>query len=283
MIIDSHCHAWAYWPYLPGVPHPETHGTVEQLVWRMDRNGVDQAAIVCANIWHNRDNNDYVAQAVRASGGRLHQFADVDSYWGDSYHTPGAARRLEAAAQRWPMQGFTQYLAKEDDGAWFTSTEGLDFLGVARDLKLIASIACGPQHQPGLRRAAEKFPSVPFLFHHMSGLRASERPPRKLFRTVMESAKLPNCYLKLSGFAYLSSTDWDFPYKETQWVYEGAYEKFGTRMCWGSDFPPVENYMTHRHSLEAFRTHCKFVTEGDRKAILGGTLNRLLESARPIS
>lgn len=99
----------------------------------------------------------------------------------------------------------------------------------------------------------------------------------------MESAKLPNCYLKLSGFAYLSSTDWDFPYKETQWVYEGAYEKFGTRMCWGSDFPPVENYMTHRHSLEAFRTHCKFVTEGDRKAILGGTLNRLLESARPIS
>lgn len=282
MIVDSHCHAWSYWPYVPGVPFPESHGAVQQLLWRMDRNGVDQAAIVCAAIWHNRDNNDYVAAAVRASSGRLHQFADVDSYWGDSYHTSGAAKRLVATAGRLPMKGFTQYLAKEDDGSWLNSKDGRDFLGAARDLKLIASIACGPRHVPQLMKAAESFPDVPFLLHHMAGLRATEPPPRKNFQMVMEAAKLPNVYLKLSGFAYLTATNWDFPYGDTHWVYEGAYERFGARMCWGSDYPPVENYMTHQQSLEAFRSHCKFVSNADKDAILGGTLVRLLAAARGV-
>ena len=26
MIIDSHCHAWARWPYDPPVPDPESKG-----------------------------------------------------------------------------------------------------------------------------------------------------------------------------------------------------------------------------------------------------------------
>ena len=53
MIIDSHCHAWATWPYKPPVPDPESRGRVEQLLHEMDVNGVDQAVIVCAQIDHN--------------------------------------------------------------------------------------------------------------------------------------------------------------------------------------------------------------------------------------
>ena len=49
-IIDSHCHAWTYWPYEPPVPDPESRGRVEQLLHEMDLNGVDQAFIVCAEI-----------------------------------------------------------------------------------------------------------------------------------------------------------------------------------------------------------------------------------------
>jgi hypothetical protein len=35
--------------------------------------------------------------------------------------------------------------------------------------------------------------------------------------------------------------------------------------------------MTYQHSLEAFRTHCTFVTDEDKKAILGDNLYRLLQ------
>ena len=43
-------------------------------------------------------------------------------------------------------------------------------------------------------------------------------------------------------------------------------------MCWGSDYPVVRFWMTYQQSLEAFRTHCDFVSEADKQAILGGTL-----------
>ena len=91
-IIDSHCHSWDYWPYLPEVPDPHHHGSVETLLDQMDVNGVDRATIVCAQIHRNSNNNDYVAAAVRKYPDRLDQFADVDSFWSDTYHMPGAAK-----------------------------------------------------------------------------------------------------------------------------------------------------------------------------------------------
>ena len=90
-IIDSHCHAWNYWPYLPEVPDPDHHGSVETLLNQMDVNGVDSATIVCAQIHRNPNNNDYVAAAVRKYPDRLNQFADVDLVLVG--HLPHARRR----------------------------------------------------------------------------------------------------------------------------------------------------------------------------------------------
>ena len=94
----------------------------------------------------------------------------------------------------------------------------------------------------------------------------------------MQSASLHNIHLKLSGFHYLTdqSKVWDFPYSDTHWVYEACYAAYGARMCWGSDFPVVKKAMTHRQSLEAFRAHLSFISESDRAAIGGGTLESLL-------
>src|SRR5438876_6048413 len=166
MIIDSHTHAWAHWPYEPAVPDPESRGRVEQLLWEMDRCGVDQAVLVCARIEHNPENNDYVAGCLRKHPERLIQFADVDCSWTDTYHTPGAADRLRAAAERYHLKGFTHYL--KDDVEWFASKDGLAFFQAASDLRLIASLALGPRWQPALRELARRFPSVPFLCHHMA-------------------------------------------------------------------------------------------------------------------
>ena len=119
MIIDSHTHAWEYWPYQPAVPDPESRGRVEQLLWEMDRCGVDKAVLVCARIDYNPGNNDYVAECVRRYPDRLIQFADIDCSWSETYHTPGAAARLRAAAAEYGLKGFTHYL-KSDTG-WFES------------------------------------------------------------------------------------------------------------------------------------------------------------------
>jgi hypothetical protein len=39
----------------------------------------------------------------------------------------------------------------------------------------------------------------------------------------------------------------------------------------------VRNFMTYRQALEAFRTHCDFVSEEGKIWILGKTLARLLK------
>jgi predicted TIM-barrel fold metal-dependent hydrolase len=282
MIIDSHCHAWKYWPYTPEVPDPESRGTIEQLLFAMDQNGVDAAFLVCARIDHNPGNNEYIGEQVKRYPGRIYQVADVDCSWWPTYHTPGADKRLSETADNLPIVAFTHYLASTDKGEWLLSDDGMDFFRVAAERNLIASIACGPQHLPVLRQLGEAFPSVPILLHHMAMVRAHERWPHPNLQELLRCAAVPNIYVKISGFAYASTVKWDFPYSESLWLVRAIYENFGPhRMCWGSDYPVVRQFMTYQHALEAFRTHCTFVTEEDKSWILGKSLARLLEERQP--
>ncbi len=275
MIIDSHTHAWDRWPYQPPVPDPDSRGRVEQLLWEMDRHGVDRAVLVCARIEHNPQNNDYVAECVRRHPTRLIQFADVDCSWTDTYHTPGAAARLREAAQRYRLKGFTHYL--KSDYEWFESPDGLAFFETAAELRLIVSLALGAGWHPALRKLARRFPSVPFLCHHMAGARARDAAG---LTDVFRSADVPNIHIKLSGFHYVSRVGWDYPQADTHPVVEQLYRHFGaSRLCWGSDYPVVRFSMTYQHALEAFRTHCRFIPEKDHPAILGQNLARLLAAA----
>jgi L-fuconolactonase len=275
VIIDSHTHAWDHWPYEPAVPDPESRGRVEQLLWEMDRHGVDQAVLVCARIDHNPANNDYVAECVRQYPDRLIQFADVDCSWTDTYHLPGAAERLAEAAQTYGLKGFTHYL--KDDYDWFTSADGLAFFETAAELRLIASLALGPRWMPALRDLARRFPTVPFLCHHMAGAKVGDAEG---LAEILRAAEVPNIHVKLSGFHYASRVSWDYPYADTRDIVRSLYDSFGPeRLCWGSDYPVVRFNMTYQHAVEAFRTHSDFIPEADQKAILGVSLPRLLASA----
>ncbi len=279
MIIDSHCHAWSTWPYQPPVPDPETRGRVEQLLFEMDQNGVEKALVVCAQIDHNPENNEYVAAACRRYPNRLFQLADVDSRWSPTYHLPGAADRLRQAAARWPLAGFTHYLRAEDDGSWLVEAEGLRFFGAAVELGLLASIHCHPHQQGALRALAERLPDLPILLHHLGHPRVTE--PNDLAE-ILKSARQPNILVKVSGFYYgTAGAKWDYPLRDTHGMVRAIYEHFGPRrMCWGSDYPVVRQFMTYRQALEAFRTHCDFIPRTDQDWILGHTLAALLEAER---
>jgi predicted TIM-barrel fold metal-dependent hydrolase len=275
MIIDSHCHAWTRWPYQPPVPDAEQRGRVEQLLNEMELNGVDQSLIVCAQIDHNPENNNYIAEQVRLHPTRLHQLVDLDCEWSPTYHQPGSVNRLRLMMEQWSIKGFTHYLAEKDDGAWLYSDEGQAVFQLAQEHNLIVSISAKPHQQPAIRRVAAMFPTVPVLCHHLGAAKTADPDGLK---QILDSAHLPNIYIKLSGFAYCTQVNnWDYPYHDTHEVIRAEYEHFGPhRMCWGSDYPVVRFFMTYRQSLEAFRHHCAFVPEADQALILGGTLGRLL-------
>ncbi|HGJ67246.1 TPA: amidohydrolase [bacterium] len=275
MIIDSHTHAWEIWPYQPQVPDEKSRGIVEQLLYEMDQCGVNVAILVCAQIDKNPNNNDYVYDCVRKYPDRLLQFADIDCSWSKTYHTAGADDRLMKASVKYSLKGYTHYLRYNDDCSWFFSDDGRKFFEATEKLGLVAGIAMSPHQQAPLRKLAQQFPAIPFLCHHFSGIKANEQLPYPLLREVLSSAKVPNIYIKVSGFGYVS--EMDYPYKDTEWIVKAIYEHFGSsRLCWGSDYPVVRNYMTYRQSLEVFRTHCTFIPEFDKTEILGVTLHRLL-------
>ena len=243
----------------------------------MDQHGVDQAVLVCARIDHNPDNNDYIFERSKQYPDRIIQFADVDCSWTDTYHTPGAADRLAAAADKYALKGYTHYFRGDDDGSWFFTDEGQRFFQTTADRGLISSLAMGPQLQAPLRKLATQFPSITFLCHHMGGARAGEEPPYPNLNEILASAKVPNINIKMSGFGYVSQVPWGYPYSDTGWIVRSLYEHFGPdRLCWGSDYPVVRSYMTYQHSIEAFRTHCTFIPDADKERILGDSLHRLL-------
>lgn len=281
MIIDAHCHAWRLWPYQPPVPDSTSRGNIEQLLFEMDRHGVDQAVLVAARIDQNADNNDYVAGCVQRFPDRLHQFADVDCSWTETYHTAGAATRLAESVARYGHVGFTHYVKGDDTGAWFLSEEGTAFFQTADRLQQIVSLACVPSLHPVLRQMAARFPELPFLCHHKAGVRAAEPAPQLRMAEVMRSAALPNIYVKLSGFHYVSAVPWEYPYADCAPVVRQLYAAFGPdRLCWGSDYPVVRKAMTYQQALEAFRRHCDFIPAEHQARILGGNLDRLLSARR---
>ncbi len=279
MIIDSHCHAWNHWPYQPAVPDPATRGSIEQLVYEMETNSVDQSFIVCAQIEHNPTNNAYIAGAIQNYPGRLQMLADLDSEWSETYHHPGMAQRLRAMAENWNICGFTHYIRRDEDGSWLTGVEGEAVFQAAEELGIIASLCCYPHQQPAIRRIAARHPHVPILCHHLGLVQHGSETFDENLEQVLTSADQPNIYIKVSGFGYMASQKWEYPYSGSQAIFEKIYREYGAkRLCWGSDYPVVCYYMTYRQSLEVLKTHCSFVSAEDKDWILGKTLQNLIKS-----
>jgi L-fuconolactonase len=178
-------------------------------------------------------------------------------------------------AEQSSLKGFTHYLKPEDDGRWLYSDEGLEFFKVAARLNLIASLSSYPHQQAAIRKVAECFPDLPILLHHLGHPKVGVK---EHVGALLESAKLSNIYLKLSGFYYATSGEqWDFPYRDVQEIVMALYDSFGPRrLCWGSDYPVVKQFMTYRQALEVLRTYCTFISSAEHPLILGQNLAHLL-------
>ncbi|MGD0439735.1 MAG: amidohydrolase family protein [Acidimicrobiales bacterium] len=272
-LFDGHCHAWRRWPYRPAVPDDTERGTIDQLLYEMDSNGVAEALVVCAAIDANKDNIDYVASARELHPGRLHVVADLDCTWSTTYHTRGSADRLRVLDDRYELVGFTHYLEQRNDG-WLLSEEADALFKAACERRLIVSLAAGPSWQADLRVIARKHPDVPVLCHHLGDVRAGDTAG---LDEVVASSSVPNIYVKASGFHYASARGWDHPWPDALFMLRRIFDSYGPgRLCWGSDFPASKRFCTFRQSLEAVRTHCRFLSAEDLRLVLGGTLRAVL-------
>jgi L-fuconolactonase len=279
-ILDSHCHAWRRWPYSPLVPDEDSRGTVDQLLFEMDSNGVEQATVVCASIESNADNLDYVAFARERHPDRLHVLADLDCTWHTTYHLPGSADRLRALDDRYELAGFAHYLGDCNDG-WLLSDDADALFGLAAERRFMVSLGAGPDWHADLSVLARRHPSVPVLCQSLAGVRAVDGPDSAGLRQVLASATISNIYVKVAGFHYSTELNWDYPWADAVAVLARIFDAYGPgRLCWGSDFPASKRYCTFRQSLEVVRSHCQFFTGDDLRLVLGDTLRGILTTGQ---
>lgn len=275
MIVDAHAHVWRHWPYEPPVPDPQSRARAEQLLWHMDRNGVDHAVVIAASIGGNPDNAADAFAAAEAAGGRLTVFPDLECRWAPHYRTPGAADRLQAALDRYGFAGFTMYLDEAEDGGWLLSDEGEAFLALAERRGLVASLSLMPHQMGALATMARRHPGLTILLHHQMflGPRSGTGPADLTIADRVAAA--PNVWVKTSGPGNLAAPEEEYPYPALGWLAAGLLARFGSaRLVWGSDFPVSSRHVTYRQSLDWFRRHGP--AGADHAAILGGNMARLL-------
>jgi L-fuconolactonase len=272
--FDSHTHAWNEWPY----EGPVEPASGEALLEAMAESGIDRALIVCADIDSSRENNGYVAEVVRRNPQRLAYVIDADCSWSPHHHAAGAVSRLERLIEQFPdAVGVTHYVDDADVDDWFVSPEGQAWLELLASTYGVLSLSASAVWAPVVHEIAKEHEDLVILWHHLSGLRVSQR---QLFEGVAATAEAPNIVVKLSGLHYLSKHAGGAPWADVWPLLDDFHSVFGAeRLCWGSDFPACLRYTSYGASLAAAAAWLERLDESERAAINGGNLEKLLRGA----
>ena len=130
----------------------------------------------------------------------------------------------------------------------------------AADLGVIMELHIGPNYARQAGAAIRAFPGCKVLIDHMAEPKLGN--PYE-FADVLELAKLPNVYMKLSGVDYIAT---DKPYFESVRPFTGRLIKeYGPdRMVWGGGSPRIVD------------VHMQGYSAADIAKVKGGNLQKLL-------
>jgi len=254
MIVDADCHIS---PFEEGV-----NITVEELLRRMDRSGVDKALVWLIPSYMRQidEANAYVHAAVKAHPDRLLGFGWTDPRLG----VQKARDMVRKCVEDYGFFGVKLNGAEND---FFVDDPGVSMPVVeeiAATGKLIA-FHCGMDafeqtHPFRIAKIAKRFPERQILCVHMGGVGFPD-----MSRAVIEMAQeCPNVHLVGSMVNHLS-------------VLEAIRSVGARRVCFGSDTP----FALMHVCVATYNALLEGETTADGKAdVMGGNLLRLLGLAR---
>ncbi|MDP6495872.1 MAG: amidohydrolase family protein, partial [Dehalococcoidia bacterium] len=131
----------------------------------------------------------------------------------------------------------------------------------------------------------EKFPTLTVIDAHIgANVRHPKDPeyvdnPREFFELFKTGRFLLEVGYVLSYENWaVWGKEFEYPYTRHEQIIKTIYENFGAGvLVWGSDMPWVQRTCTYRQNLDLVRLHTDFMTEGDRKLVMGDNLARLFK------
>ena len=267
MIVDSHLHVWSAdlerYPVAEG-REPREAAPVELLNENMAAAGVDQAVIVQA-IGYMHDNR-YVADCLRRFPGRFAGTALIDQ------KAPDAPEVLERLVREDGFSGLRIHLASRVDHPSLWATPDQDPLWKKAEEVGASMTLYGPaSHLEVVEPIVARFPGVSIVLDHVGGVPREDDPEHdRLFDYVVGFARYEQVHVKFTPQRHRSQEP--FPHRDTFDLYRRLFDAYGPRrVMWGTNFPGVLSSTGYAPALELFQRHLDFLTDEDRRWLLGET------------
>lgn len=268
-VVDSHLHVWraagGETPDVQTIVPPQTDVPIELARQTLAEHGVARAVLV-QPVFRVEDNS-YVAACARAEPLSLAAVCVVDP------GIPSAETRL----RYWVSQGCRGLRLRPriaGEAVHFGARSTYTLWEAARELSVVINLFASVEHAPAIDALAERFAPVPIVIDHLGLPDPAVSAREASFRALLELARHPHVYLKLSGFHHLSREQ--YPFADCWPFVRAAYEQFGPqRLLWGSDFPHVmaaDSYAHARSLPQQMLTNCG---PAELALIMGGNAERL--------
>ena len=274
-IVDAHLHVWDGTaagrdpgPMRVGYS-AQASASVELFLDYMDEAGVERAVFV--QPWFYHWDNSYIAGCLQRFPEKFRGVCVIDP------RGPGAPNSL----REWRVRGFTGIRLRPlregeqpSPGPWVAVEETLPLWEAIAETNSVACIMHGKTELAQLAPLLARWPFLRVVVDHLNNPVPAEGIDQAIFTALLELARFPNVFVKLSGFHHWCQDR--YPYPSAMPFIRAAVEAFGAERCmWGSDFPHVLagcGYVRNRNFLPREAT---FLSAGELEAIMGGTAERL--------
>ncbi len=263
LIVDAQVHIWAAdsperpWP-ARAAPHRAPLGK-DELLWEMDKAGVDRVVIVPPS-WEG-DRNDVAIEAAKAHPDRFAVMGRFDPDasgardaipgWRNQPGMLGMRLTFHTDLLRQPL------LDGRFDWVWNAAEKGGIPLMVLVHHAYVHLIDAVAARHPGLR----------LVMDHL-GLDSTKKdePAFRDLDKLLALAKRPNVAVKSSAMPCY--TDDPYPYRRLHPYLRRVYDSFGPqRMFWGTDWSRLP--CTYRQGITMFTEELPWLGAGDKDWIMG--------------
>jgi predicted TIM-barrel fold metal-dependent hydrolase len=243
-----------------------TCSTAEMALAHMAWAGVDRAFAVQGNYYGAC--NAYLARMAAQHPGRFLPFAMLDPRQGQR-----AVRRLDY----WVRRRGLRALKVETPGM-----AGLDLAGEAEmavwrkcaelRIPVLFHLGADPAERRALAHVLDEVPRFTAIIAHLGGA------PHAGWLERVRLAQRANAWVEMSALPALAGGE--YPYRRAQRLLRRAVDAIGAhKTMWGSDYPSTLTRATYPQLLNFVRDECSFLSDTERKAILGGNALRFFRRA----
>ncbi len=271
MIIDSQVHAYeANTPVRPwhSVPNWPPHVTGDEMVAAMDAVGVDGAIFISAFSIYAYDAS-YAVEVQRAHPDR---FAIIKPVNPDD----PAVEDVIAEWKRVPGAVAVRIMLPREAG------RRADDPGLGRVARAAArhdfplNMLCWGNLETGAA-LIDRHPQTRFIIDHLGLLQPREKPapsePWAELPKVLELARRPNAFIKVSGACTLSHQP--FPFADIWDPLARVFDAWGFERClWGTDWTRAFAVVNHEQAVTPFLLTDR-LSESERATLMGGACARV--------